>query len=240
MKIGREPEKDLDRVRAAREAIGDAELFVDANGAYSRKKALAQAELCVKFAKQTDRPSLLAQAWHAFAVATASKGQNAASAYDTALDHLTKELLAAGTDSDAMMNNRQNRRLFSDAVEYFIKAGKTARAMEVLEMSRDAQTKQAMDPTAVVAKDPKVRERLARYEAARARIQALEKQLRQVSDKPSAQRSAEQLKTLGEQIATVCRAPTRSVRTRLTKPYSLVWSGLPERREEPRLLPFSL
>ncbi len=44
MKIGSDPADDLDRVRAARDAIGpDAELFVDANGAYSRKQALAQA-----------------------------------------------------------------------------------------------------------------------------------------------------------------------------------------------------
>ncbi|HJT78404.1 MAG TPA: enolase C-terminal domain-like protein [Gemmataceae bacterium] len=46
MKIGTHPDEDFDRVRAAREAIGDeAELFVDANGAYSRKQALAFAEL---------------------------------------------------------------------------------------------------------------------------------------------------------------------------------------------------
>ena len=45
MKIGSHAEDDLARVRAAREAIGDeAELFVDANGAYSRKQALAMAE----------------------------------------------------------------------------------------------------------------------------------------------------------------------------------------------------
>jgi L-alanine-DL-glutamate epimerase-like enolase superfamily enzyme len=45
MKIGREPEADPARVRAARQAIGDqAELFVDANGAYSRTQALALAE----------------------------------------------------------------------------------------------------------------------------------------------------------------------------------------------------
>jgi L-alanine-DL-glutamate epimerase-like enolase superfamily enzyme len=45
MKIGRDPDDDLTRVRAARAAIGDdAELFVDANGAYSRKQALAFAE----------------------------------------------------------------------------------------------------------------------------------------------------------------------------------------------------
>jgi len=41
MKVGREPARDLERVRAARKAIGrHFELFVDANGAYSRKQAL--------------------------------------------------------------------------------------------------------------------------------------------------------------------------------------------------------
>jgi L-alanine-DL-glutamate epimerase-like enolase superfamily enzyme len=50
MKIGTEPGEDPARVRAAREAIGNqAELFVDANGAYSRKEALAMAE---RFARE--------------------------------------------------------------------------------------------------------------------------------------------------------------------------------------------
>jgi L-alanine-DL-glutamate epimerase-like enolase superfamily enzyme len=45
MKIGSHPEDDPDRVRTARAAIGpDVGLFVDANGAYSRKQALALAE----------------------------------------------------------------------------------------------------------------------------------------------------------------------------------------------------
>ena len=45
MKIGRNAQEDLERVRTARMAIGtDTELFVDANGAYSRKQALSQAE----------------------------------------------------------------------------------------------------------------------------------------------------------------------------------------------------
>ncbi|MGN6703315.1 MAG: enolase C-terminal domain-like protein, partial [Burkholderiaceae bacterium] len=44
MKSGRAPDDDLCRVTAARDAIGDAELFVDANGAYARKQALAFAE----------------------------------------------------------------------------------------------------------------------------------------------------------------------------------------------------
>ncbi len=42
MKVGRDPAADVDRVKAAREAIGPATaLFVDANGAYSRKQSLA-------------------------------------------------------------------------------------------------------------------------------------------------------------------------------------------------------
>jgi L-alanine-DL-glutamate epimerase-like enolase superfamily enzyme len=49
MKVGRDASADLGRVRAARQAIGpDAELFADANGAYSRRQALAHTE---KFAE---------------------------------------------------------------------------------------------------------------------------------------------------------------------------------------------
>jgi L-alanine-DL-glutamate epimerase-like enolase superfamily enzyme len=45
MKVGTSPSDDVHRVRVAREAIGpQAELFVDANGAYSRKQALEFAE----------------------------------------------------------------------------------------------------------------------------------------------------------------------------------------------------
>lgn len=46
MKIGRNAGADIEQVRVAREAIGpDVELFVDANGAYSRKQALKQAQI---------------------------------------------------------------------------------------------------------------------------------------------------------------------------------------------------
>jgi L-alanine-DL-glutamate epimerase-like enolase superfamily enzyme len=45
MKVGRDPGRDAERVAAARQAIGPGvELMVDANGAYSRKEALAWAE----------------------------------------------------------------------------------------------------------------------------------------------------------------------------------------------------
>jgi L-alanine-DL-glutamate epimerase-like enolase superfamily enzyme len=46
IKVGRDPAADPHRLRVARDAIGDdVELFTDANGAWTRKQALAQAEL---------------------------------------------------------------------------------------------------------------------------------------------------------------------------------------------------
>jgi L-alanine-DL-glutamate epimerase-like enolase superfamily enzyme len=45
MKVGRDPGADITRVTAAREAVGpEVELFVDANGGYSRKQALELAQ----------------------------------------------------------------------------------------------------------------------------------------------------------------------------------------------------
>lgn len=52
MKIGREPQRDLQRVASAREAIGaNVELFVDANSAYDRKQALYYTQ---RFAEEFD------------------------------------------------------------------------------------------------------------------------------------------------------------------------------------------
>ncbi len=45
MKIGSEPERDPARVAAAKAAIGDAVLFVDANGAFDPKRAILMAEM---------------------------------------------------------------------------------------------------------------------------------------------------------------------------------------------------
>lgn len=52
MKVGSDPERDPARVAAAKDAIGDATLFVDANGAYSVQQALIMAE---RFSEQQVR-----------------------------------------------------------------------------------------------------------------------------------------------------------------------------------------
>jgi L-alanine-DL-glutamate epimerase-like enolase superfamily enzyme len=50
MKVGRDPGSDAARVKSAREAIGpNVALYVDANGAYSRKRALCMAKQFAEF-----------------------------------------------------------------------------------------------------------------------------------------------------------------------------------------------
>lgn len=49
MKIGRNTAEDMRRMKAAKNAIGEAELFVDANGVYTPKEALAMAEQMQQF-----------------------------------------------------------------------------------------------------------------------------------------------------------------------------------------------
>ncbi len=50
MKLGRHPREDRERLRAARDAIGDgAELMVDANGAFAPKEALEWAEIYAEY-----------------------------------------------------------------------------------------------------------------------------------------------------------------------------------------------
>jgi L-alanine-DL-glutamate epimerase-like enolase superfamily enzyme len=50
MKIGREPKKDVARVKAGRQAIGkNPGLFVDANGAYSARQAMKMADAFIGF-----------------------------------------------------------------------------------------------------------------------------------------------------------------------------------------------
>ena len=53
MKVGSEPDRDPQRVGAARAAIGGGGLFVDANGAYAVKQALALGE---NFAREAGMP----------------------------------------------------------------------------------------------------------------------------------------------------------------------------------------
>ncbi len=49
MKVGRDPAHDAQRMHIAREAIGDAQLYIDANGAFTPRQALAFARTATQY-----------------------------------------------------------------------------------------------------------------------------------------------------------------------------------------------
>ncbi len=168
-------------------------------------EALAHAQAALASGQKTDDDTLLWKTWYAMAMANELKGndQAALDAYDKALDFVGRALQASGGDADkkGFMNTGYVRDLYSDAVARMIRSGNTARAMEILELSRDAMLKQQFDPTQVQTKDVKLRARLDKYEDARSRVSSLQKQLDKAMEKPAAQRSDSQVKALSERIA---------------------------------------
>lgn len=102
MKIGREPKKDVERVKKAREAIGkDCSLFVDANGAYSVKQALEKANQFAEFEVswfEEPRPSIDLKGLH-FIREHSPAGMNiAAGEYGYNLPYFEKMLDAGAVD----------------------------------------------------------------------------------------------------------------------------------------------
>ncbi len=168
-------------------------------------EAMARAKEAVTLSEQTDNEMMLWNAWHAQARAFQLKGKDsdAVTAYEKALAHLGRALQASGGESEQQgyMNTGRVREVYKDAIEQFLKVGQTKRAMEILELSRDALLKQSFDPTKIQTKDVKLRAKLDHYDQARARVKGLEKQLATAMDKPVAQRSDAQVKALSEQIA---------------------------------------
>src|SRR5262249_30351751 len=144
------------------------------------KAAVAAAEKTDAVTTQWNASYVLARAYE-----LAKQDDQALAAYETTIDFLGKALLAAGSDSErgGYMNTSRVREVYRNAVELMLRLGKTTRAREVLELSRDAMLTQSFDATRVATTDVTTRALLDRYEAARARVKGLQKQLEQASEK---------------------------------------------------------
>jgi len=129
MKIGREPGKDVERVKKAREAIGkNCALFVDANGAYSIKQALEKAdqfaELGVSWFEEP-RPSSDLKGLH-FIREHAPAGMNiAAGEYGYNLPYFEQMMSAGSVD---VLQADATR---CGGISTFLKAGHTCEAHQL-------------------------------------------------------------------------------------------------------------
>jgi len=167
--------------------------------------AQARAKEALALATQTDANDLLTTSWYQLARAyrLAKRDQDALDAFEKAIDFRARELLAVGGDSDrsAFLNVGDNRSLYKHAVEHMLAMGKNDRAMEVLELSRDATVKTFLDPTKVQTGDATTQAQLATFEQKRARMSDLERKLAEAKDRPSRQRDTGKEKALATEIA---------------------------------------
>jgi len=168
-------------------------------------EALRHATAMVAITQTTDDDELNAFAYHAVARAQTllGKDQEALDAYEKYLTHIERAYRVVGTEAEqdtyAKLGNAPE--MFKDAVQHLLKLGKSARALEVLEQSRNAQLKQTFDPTKVQTTDAKARAKLETYEQKRARVSGMEKLLAKAKERPATQRDTRQEKVLVEQIA---------------------------------------
>ncbi len=128
---------------------------------------------------------------------------SAAKAYDEAVTTLVDQLTRAGSDADrhGALSYSRTREVFKDAMDLQIRLGNVTRAMEILELSRDAELRRIFEHSGVKAQDGKLSKVLvdvrdAEQQAAAAR-QALDLELA----KPQVQRSAGRVEALGKQVA---------------------------------------
>lgn len=102
IKIGRRPEQDVDRVRRTRQGLGEtAQLFVDANGAYSIRQALQMAEAFAAYGVrwyEEPRPSRDLDGLHFIRQRTPAGMQVAAGEYGYHLSYFRKMLAAGAVD----------------------------------------------------------------------------------------------------------------------------------------------
>jgi CHAT domain-containing protein len=194
-KFGREPMVASFLAELARVELSD-------NAVDSSQKA---AEEAVRIAGKTDDDELGWKAWHALARVREKRGEGdaAGKAFDEAVARLGRAVMATGSEGSGAgyMSYGRAREVYRDAIQHFLDAGQPRRAMELLELSRDAQLRELMDPSRIDAQDADLGAGLSRYESARHRATAARSRLDDTLSKPAAERTGQLVDELTRQVA---------------------------------------
>lgn len=163
------------------------------------------AEEAVKIASATDDDELGWKAWHVLARVRDKGGETEAAgkAFDEAVTRLGKAVVATGDEGSkaGYLSYGRAREVYRDAIQHFLDAGQPRRAMELLELSRDAQLRELMDPSRIDAQDADLGAGLTRYESARHRASAARSRLDQTLSRPAEERSGQLVDELTRQVA---------------------------------------
>ncbi|HEX8434358.1 CHAT domain-containing protein, partial [Archangium sp.] len=167
--------------------------------------ALAAAGEAVRIADATDIPEERWLAYYAQARALAAGGKQAeASAhYERAVTELGRVIGGASGEADRerLLSYGRRRQVFQDAIELYLRLGKTERALELLQLSHDTRLRQMFDSTGLKHQDGPLQEKLQQLEEAESRTRAAHRQLSEEYSKPPELRSDARIQALSKVVA---------------------------------------
>ncbi len=170
-----------------------------------KDEALAAARRAVGISESMEILETRWQARYAEGRALEAHGKldEAAASYDVAVKLLAEEMGKTSTDADrdSWLAVGRRRQVFRDAVDLLIRLGKADRAMEIAQLSRDAQTRARLAPGAVQAQNPALQQTLDGVGDAESRAKAARKALQDEMSKPAGERSDAKVQALSEVAA---------------------------------------
>lgn len=169
------------------------------------KRALQLAQEAAKLTAKVDQGETRWTAQYALALASdKSMDEKAAfAAYEQAVQGVIGQLKGATGDSDrdGQLKFGHMREVMRDAIEFCLRTGRTDRALELLEMARDAELRRAFDPSRIKAQTAGLAKALDQVKAAEAEVAASKKALQEELSKPEEQQDQKRIEALGEVVA---------------------------------------
>ncbi len=168
--------------------------------------AVALAAEATAAADKSDNLDERWQAHHALAKALdASKQPDVAyGEFERAVGDLVQTLSRAGSDDaerSGAMGYGRNRSAFEDAVDFCMRTGRVEKALEWLELSRDATLRKVFDSSKLKSKSEGTQKTLDQLKTAEQQAQAAQKALHEELAKPAEQRSQARVEALGKVAA---------------------------------------
>ncbi len=165
----------------------------------------AAADEAVAIAAAIESPEQQWAAWHALGRAEAAAGRKAEAiaAYDKALAVMDQAMRGAGgeVEQQGFLGYGRVREVYKEAVQLLLEAGQTNRALEVLELSRDANLRRIFDPAKIRTRDAALEQKLEAVAEAERQAAAASRALADELAKPEAQRNEARVGALSQLAA---------------------------------------
>lgn len=162
-------------------------------------------------------------------------------AYELAVGQLVAALALSGgeADRDGALGVGNAREVFKDAVAFCLRTGRVEKALEWLELSRDAALRRVFDPGKLQAQNPGLRKTLDEIKQAELQAMASKKALDQELAKPQEQRNTARVEALGKVAAHTDRE-LRQLMVQLNAKNPRMYQALSIKAEDIRALQASL